>query len=264
MIEMTDHIGHSIHLPQIPNRIVSLVPSQTELLHALGLEEEVVGITKFCIHPTHWFKQKQRIGGTKNINFDRIAALQPDLIIANKEENIREQVNALRSLAPVFTTDVHDLNSACSMIEQIGILTNTANKATALIKTIQEGFSNCQTSIAPPEYSCIYLIWKDPYMTIGGDTLIHDILQRAGLNNLFANRTRYPETSLQEMAALQPPIVLLSSEPYPFKEKHLQELASHLPNSQIHLVDGEMFSWYGSKLQETPAYLLALRQILAG
>lgn len=262
MIRSTDHTGRVITLAQPPKRIVSLVPSQTELLYALGLEEEVVGITKFCIHPDHWFRQKQRVGGTKAIRHERIAALQPDLILANKEENIREQVEALYEIAPVWTSDVGDLNTAIDMIAQIGRLTNRDEKALAIVGSIQERFNTLSQQLNEPVYRVAYLIWREPYMTIGGDTFIHHILQKAGMENVFAAQQRYPATDMATLQQLGPELILLSSEPYPFRQQHVEELAQYLPHARILLVDGEMFSWYGSRLLDTPAYLQQLRASL--
>jgi ABC-type Fe3+-hydroxamate transport system substrate-binding protein len=241
------------------NRIVSLVPSQTELLFDLGLEEEVVGITKFCIHPDHWFRNKARIGGTKDVKFDRVKSLSPTLIIANKEENVKEQVEALAALAPVHTTDISTLEDACNMIQEIGKLTNTLSKAKEIITHIQTGFIKLSAQLQQQSTkTCLYLIWKDPYMSVGSDTFIHDMMLRCKLENVIANQTRYPSITIEQIQSLAPEIILLSSEPYPFKEKHIAELQTHVPGATILLADGEMFSWYGSRLQHSPAYFCGL------
>ncbi len=255
--EYTDQLGNIIKLPLKPQRIISLVPSQTELLFDLGLDEEVIGITKFCIHPNKWFISKPRVGGTKNINIEKIKSLQPDLIIANKEENVKEQIEALQEFAPVWTSDVNNLDEALKMIQSVGEMVDKAEKSRSIINNIKRGFE-----LARPfntELTAAYLIWKEPYMTVGRDTFINDMLQRVGLKNAFSGYTRYPEISLEEIASSQCEVVMLSSEPYPFKEKHISELQSFLPNKKIILVDGEMFSWYGSRLQYAPRYFLQLR-----
>ncbi len=242
-----------------PKRIISLVPSQTELLYDLGLEDEVVGITKFCIHPEHWFRNKPRIGGTKDVKFDRVEALSPTLIIANKEENIKEQVEALASIAPIHTTDISTLEDTYQMIQEIGKITNTSVKAEEIIGNIKEGFRILSEQLqSQTPKTCLYLIWKDPYMSIGGDTFIHDMMLHCKLQNVVTNETRYPSISIEQIQSLAPEIILLSSEPYPFKEKHIAELQTHLPKTTILLVDGEMFSWYGSRLQHSPAYFCGL------
>ncbi len=241
------------------HRIISLVPSQTELLYDLGLNDEVVGITKFCIHPNHWFRKKTRIGGTKDVKFDRVKALSPTLIIANKEENVKEQVEALAAIAPVYTSDISTLVDAYQMIREIGTLTHTSSKAETIIEKIKVSFDMLAEQLAQQApKTCLYLIWKDPYMSVGRDTFIHDMMLRCKLENVMVNETRYPTINPEQIKQLAPEIILLSSEPYPFKEKHMAELQAYLPQTSILLVDGEMFSWYGSRLQHSPAYFCGL------
>lgn len=265
MPEYVDHLNRVVIIPEKPRRIVSVVPSQTELLFTLGLEESVVGITKFCVHPGHWQKKKTIIGGTKNLQLNKILALQPDLIIANKEENAREQIEALAARVPVWVSDVETIEQAYTMIHDIGTITGTATLATALIHSIKLGFQSIHgaetTSALPPTSitpRCTYLIWKDPFLTIGGDTFIHNMLLAAGFENSFAHRSRYPEISIQEIKDSGATHVFLSSEPYPFKEKHLTALKAQLPGIEILLVDGECFSWYGSRMLEFSAYFRQL------
>jgi ABC-type Fe3+-hydroxamate transport system substrate-binding protein len=245
--------------PFVPpaRRIVSLVPSLTELLAHLALEEETVGITKFCVHPHHWFKNKDRMGGTKDVRLNRTLDAQPDLVIASKEENVKEQVELIAQHAPVLLTDIADLQGALEAIEYIGGLCNRRVKAAEMVVEISRRFEALALQV-PANKTAAYLIWKDPYMAAGGDTYINSMMQYAGFTNVFAACSRYPETDLDELAALAPALVLLSSEPYPFGQKHLAELSAHLPHSQIRLVDGEMFSWYGSRLLLAPAYFSSL------
>jgi ABC-type Fe3+-hydroxamate transport system substrate-binding protein len=243
-------------LDYVPRRIVSLVPSQTALLYHLQLEERVVGITKFCVHPPHWKKSKTIVGGTKNIHLETVKKLAPHLVIANKEENVKEQVDALAAVYNVWVTDVHDLQSAIHMIAETGEYTHSPQEAAAIITGITNGFAGIQP-IYPKINSC-YLIWRHPYMTIGGDTFIHDIMERCGLRNIYGNSSRYPEISLHQLRQANCELLLLSSEPYPFQQQHIDELQQQLPGTKILLVDGEIFSWYGSRLLQAPAYLNAL------
>lgn len=258
----TDQLQKEIQLSVLPQRIVSLVPSQTELLAAIGLNEEVIGITKFCIHPNHWFRSKQRIGGTKNVNIEKIRALQPDLIIANKEENVLEQVLELEKIAPVWTSDIHSIEDALSMMQSIGALTGKTAEATLLVNTIEEKRVLLQKQISAKgnRLRVVYLIWKDPYMAAGGDSFIDTMLQACGWENCLKNRKRYPEISLLELQELQPDLVLLSSEPYPFQQKHITELEQVLPGTKFVLADGEMFSWYGSRMAEAFDYFRKMLQ----
>lgn len=255
----TDQTGRTVSIPSGPQRIISLVPSQTELLYDLGLEEEVSGITKFCVHPDKWFRSKTRVGGTKNVKPEMVHQLQPDLIIANKEENVKEQVEELAAHYPVWVSDIHDLNSAMEMVRQVALITNREEKGQLLAEKIEADF--LQLTYRLPRHENIpvaYLIWRHPWMTIGEDTFINDMLIRCGLTNVFAHLKRYPEITVRDLKESGCRWLLLSSEPYPFKQQHIHELQKELPNTKIILVDGELFSWYGSRLQYAPAYFLSL------
>ena len=192
-----DQTGRSISLANTPQRIISLVPSQTELLFDLGLDKEVAGITKFCIHPREWFRTKTRVGGTKQLKMDIIHQLQPDLIIANKEENVKEQIEELQQHYPVWISDVNNLNDAHEMIQQIGSITNKQQQANKIISGIKETFTQLRTT--NNKLQTVYLIWQNPYMTVGGDTFIHSMLEAAGFTNMYENKTRYPEISIEEL-----------------------------------------------------------------
>jgi len=262
MFRSTDQLQKPILLTSVPKRIVSLVPSQTEFLAAIGLDEEVIGITKFCVHPNHWFHSKQRIGGTKNIDIEKVRSLQPDLVIANKEENVLEQVRELEKIAPVWTSDIHSIEDALYMMQNIGALTGKTAEAISLIKTIEEKRVLLQKQInnKKKRLRVAYLIWKDPYMAAGGDSFIDTMLQACGWENCLGNRMRYPEISLSELQELQPDLILLSSEPYPFQRKHIAELEQVLPGTKIILANGEMFSWYGSRMADAFDYFRKMLQ----
>jgi ABC-type Fe3+-hydroxamate transport system substrate-binding protein len=252
---VVDMLGREVTVPEHPKRIVSLVPSQTELLADLGLDEEVIGITKFCVHPDHWFRSKPRVGGTKTVHVDRVAALKPDLIFANKEENVREQIEALEQVAPVWVSDIHTLDEALQMIRQASTLCNKSERGQDIANKIQAAFASFNFSSGK---RTAYCIWRRPWMWAGSDTFIHDLLQRCGLKNVLTASLRYPEMDLAALSTLNPEIVLLSSEPYPFKEKHIAEVQEALPAAKVVLVDGEMFSWYGSRLLQSASYLAGL------
>lgn len=274
-MHVIDQMGRLVVLPNSPQRIVSLVPSQTELLFDLGLGDRVVGITKFCIHPVEWFKTKTRVGGTKDVKLDIIRQLQPDLIIGNKEENKQEDIEQLMQHYPVWMSDIKTLEDAIQMIASVGQITNTENRAGEIIAEIKLGFEKLIPIVGNP--TVLYLIWK-PYMAAGVDTFINEMLTCMGFKNVLnappilrqaqydgrdvtlsvAEASRYPEITNQQITQLQPDYILLSSEPFPFKEKHIAELQVLSPKSNILLVDGEMFSWYGSRLKYAPAYFKQL------
>jgi len=253
-----DQTGRKIAIPDIPKRIVSLVPSQTELLFHLGLDIEVCGITKFCIHPRHWFQNKERIGGTKQLNLDKIKSLHPDLILANKEENFQTDIAKLEKDFPVWVSDVDNLESALSMIGSVGHIVNKSREAEELRMEITEKFLLLNKRETP--ITTCYLIWQKPYMTIGGDTFISDMLSYAGFRNVFSDKTRYPQVTLDQLKEIPFDVLMLSSEPFPFSEKHILEMQLQLPSKTILLVDGEMFSWYGSRMLKSPVYFEQLKQ----
>lgn len=256
----TDQMGRQITLPEFPKKIISLVPSQTELLYDLGLEEQIAGITKFCIHPEKLFRDKPRIGGTKQFNFEKIKALNPDLIIGNKEENEEKQIKELMQLYPVWMSDIKNLEDSLEMINQVGIITNKTVASNLIIDKITTEFNQLKQKTSNLRLKrAAYFIWRKPYMVAGNDTFIDHLLEICRFENIFKNKQgRYPEISETELKKEKPEVILLSSEPYPFKEKHIRELQHLLPNSEINLVDGEMFSWYGSRLKYAPGYFKTL------
>ncbi len=259
---LTDARGHQLHLDRSPRRMVSLVPSQTELLAYLGLDETVVGITRFCERPEHWQDEKAIVGGTKEVDIERVRALDPDLILANQEENTAADVDALNDIASVFVTEVKTVTGALDMIRTVGTLTDTSAQTSTLAGKIISRFSDL------PDFSPIraaYLIWREPYMTVGGDTFIHDVMSWGGFENAYADQTRYPEVSLDELADADLDVVLCSSEPFPFhqKDEFTKPLRDALSDTPIELVDGQPFSWYGPRLLDTPDYLQERREQLS-
>ena len=259
MHQYIDQMQRQVEVPEKPRRIVSLVPSQTELLYSLGLEEEVVGLTKFCIHPPKWRKEKQVIGGTKKFHLDKIRELQPDLIIGNKEENYQEGIEALEKEFPVWMSDIFTLEDALQMMRQLGSMTGRGAKAEALARQVEEGFKKLHPL---PQLDVLYFIWQKPYMAVGGNTFIDEMLQRCGFRNMLADRPRYPELSEEDIRQLNPRLILLSSEPFPFKEKHMARFEALCPEARVLIVDGEMFSWYGSRLLQAVPYFEQLQQAI--
>ncbi|MCJ7935214.1 MAG: helical backbone metal receptor [Chryseobacterium sp.] len=235
-------------------KIVSLVPSITEALFDLGLtENEIVGRTKFCIHPQDKIKNVAVIGGTKNINIDKIKALQPDLILANKEENNKEQVEALMDDFKVIVTHVETIEDNYYLLKTLGILLGKEDRAQFFNLKIYDILN--QAKLETP-VKAAYLIWKNPYMTIGNDTFIHRILSEIGFENIFKNQTRYPEIQTEDLADAE--VVMLSSEPFPFREKHIEELREFYPDKKMIIVDGEAFSWYGTHIAKCENYFKEL------
>lgn len=250
-------MNFTIRLESSPCRIVSLVPSQTQLLHYLKLEDEVVGITKFCIQPDVWFRSKTRVGGTKSIDIEKVQSLNPDLIIGNKEENSIEDIEALKAIAPVWMSDIYTLDDSLEMIRSISEITGKQKIGNDLVSKITNEFNALEQYLEGIDINgktALYYIWKEPYMVSGINTFVDEMLSKCGLINA-TNIERYPEI---DAADYQPDFVFLSSEPFPFKEEHVADFQLKYPNSKIVLVDGEMFSWYGSKLEKVPFYFRKL------
>ncbi len=251
-----DQMGNGFRIFEPPQRIVSLVPSQTELLFDLGLDEQVVGVTKFCIYPKEWRSSKSIVGGTKNFNFNVIDQLKPDLLIGNKEENYQEGISKLQQNYPVWMSDITTLGDAMTMIRSIARITNKKHEGIEMIGKIHLAFNSL--NIIKP-LRTLYLMWRDPWMGVGNKTFINSMIEKIGLKNVLESSERYPELSVNQIKELNPSIVLLSSEPFPFSEKHTNEVRKILPNARILLVDGEMFSWYGSRMAKAPNYFNSIQ-----
>lgn len=253
MLNIYDQTGRLVQIPSHPRRIISLVPSLTELLFDLGLDQEIVGVTRYCISPPEKVAIRVKVGGIYQLNFQLIDSLQPDLIIANKEENDRQEILRLQERYPVYVSDIHSLQDAFRMIADLGILTDRIAAANQIITEIEGGFSRIKPQIT---FSVAYLVWKDPYMVAGGNTFINDLLKHSGFDNVFQDQARYPQVSPERIGQAQ--VILLSSEPYPFNEQDVKAFNKQFPASQVFQVDGAMFAWYGSRLRYTPGYIIQL------
>ncbi|WHY78375.1 helical backbone metal receptor [Neobacillus sp. WH10] len=254
---LTDHLGRQVNISTVPKRIISICPAITETLFALGLEKEIVGRTKYCIFPKEIVENVPIVGGTKEVNVETIRDLQADLILAEKEENTEEIVLALEKIAPVFVLEVQKIDDSYRLIETLGLLTNREQAANRLITSCKKSFDDlsCKQNL-----NAAYVIWRKPYMVVGGTTYINDILNRLGFQNPFEKgELRYPSVTKEELADANLDVLLLASEPFPFQEKHIAEFQSFLPNTKILLVDGEMF-WYGAKMLIAGAYLEKLKK----
>jgi ABC-type Fe3+-hydroxamate transport system substrate-binding protein len=250
LIKVTDDLGTTLIFPRSPQKIVSLVPSLTETLVAAGLKSSLAGITKFCVHPKELLKGIEVIGGTKNPRINAIIRLKPDLIFANKEENRLEDITELKQHTQVYVTDISSHQDVVSFIHTLYLIFNTSE-----CKHLMNQIKNLPDYTKRKKISTCYLIWKNPWMTVGKDTFIHHMMEKYGFKNVYETEVRYPEITLESIQVLKPKIIMLSSEPYPFKEKDKAALHKLLPETSIILVDGEMFSWYGSRLLEADEYI---------
>lgn len=261
---MIDQLGRHINCKRVPKRIISLVPSQTELLYDLGLEDSIVGVTKFCVHPKRAIKDKTIVGGTKDVKYDLVKSLNPDIILCNKEENTKEIVATLGGVTTVHVSDIYTLKDSLALINQYGELFSVENSAEEIIRAINSEWSSFKSFIKnTSEKKVAYFIWRKPWMVAGSNTFIDFLLKENKFTNVFVDKTRYPEISISElMNNKELDYILLSSEPFPFKQKHIEELQNDLPAVKIILVDGEYFSWYGSRLKSAFAYFKELHTVI--
>lgn len=253
-----DQIGNSVDVEFPPSRIISLVPSQTELLFDLNLDEEVIGITRYCVLPTHWSKIKAIVGGTKDFDIETIKSLKPGMVLGNKEENTQANVELLRQSVPVWISDINSLEHAVGMIRSIGDLTDRMAEAETIAGEIQISFEQMEPLVCV-NHTLLYLIWRKPWMGAASNTFINDMLMKMGFRNCLQSFERYPVLSELEISALKPDYIFLSSEPFPFTERHKSELLELCPTAEIVFVDGKMFSWYGSHLLKSVNYFRSLR-----
>jgi len=262
MKTVTDQLGTTFALENVPKRIISLVPSLTELLYEMGLEENIVGVTKFCVHPFHFKTTKISVGGTKQVHYEKIEALQPDIIICNKEENTKEMIEELTKICPhVFVTDIISIQDCLDAITTLGVIFNKRTKAKHITDKISFAYQDFQEFIktrSPQKVA--YFIWAAPYMAAGKNTFINTLLEINKFENIYASREeRYPEVIIQKLRIQgDPDIVFLPSEPFPFKDEHAFELGRYTHHAKAVFVDGEMFSWYGSRLIKSFEYFKRL------
>jgi len=256
MLFTLDHLERILKTHAPVNSVLSVVPSLTELLYDLGQESKVVGVTKFCVHPKRARQIKPKVGGTKKLHLEVIKKLRPQLIIANKEENTQSDIEWLASEFTVWVSDINSLHTAIDAIDQISTLLGCTTEGKGLINEINDQFNSLPSL---ETRTAVYLIWKKPYMVAGNDTFINHLMGYAGYDNMI-ERSRYPQVDMQELQRLSPQELLLSSEPYPFKQRDQIDLQALLPNTRVRLVDGEFFSWYGSRLKGAPAYFRQLRK----
>lgn len=256
-----DQTGRSIILSSVPQRIISIVPSQSELLWDLGLREELIGITKFCIHPHEMFRTVERVGGTKTLDLEKIRKLKPDLIIGNKEENEKDQIEELQKEFNVWMSDIFNFEDAFNMIQEVGTILKREQAADQIIDQLKKNIPEIKNIFN--HRRVVYFIWNKPYMLAGGNTFINHVLNYTGLINAAEHLQRYPKVSKEELKEMNADFCFLSSEPFPFKEKHQKEIELFLPGVKTLIVDGEVFSWYGSRLLHLPEYLKKLKKNIA-
>ncbi len=264
---INDQIGNKIELKETPKKIISLVPSITETLFDLGLKENIVGITKYCVEPKGLVESIPKIGGTKKIDIEQILSLNPDIVVANKEENQKEQIEELMKYVPVWVSNVVTLDDAMSMISSLGLILGKQEKATELVENMKGSLKEFSEKLTGSKYyakSVLYFIWRKPYMVVGKETFINSVLEMCSLQNIgvkLDSNSRYPKVEPYQLLEISPDLVFLSTEPYPFSERHLPEFQTLFPESVIRIVRGDYFSWYGSRILKAIDYFYKLLEV---
>ena len=257
-MEFKDQIGNTIKLGGKPKRVISIVPSQSEFLWEIGLRDELVGITKFCVHPNEMFSTIERVGGTKKLHIDKIRALKPDLIIGNKEENEQADIEVLQKEFNVWISDIYNFEDSFKMMIELGIILGKETETNSLVSKIKKSLLEIKDIFSNQKVA--YFIWKSPYMLAASNTFIDFVLNYIGLNNSLSGFKRYPELIESALKELKIDYCFLSSEPFPFNENHVKDFKNMLPHAKIFVVDGEVFSWYGSRLLHLNVYIKDLKQ----
>jgi ABC-type Fe3+-hydroxamate transport system substrate-binding protein len=257
-MEFYDATGAAVLLPAPPRRIVSLIPSITEILFALGAGPSVAGCTVYCTEPPEGVATKTRVGGQKNPKLDVIRELGADLVVANVEENVREHVETLRSWAiPVYVTYPRTVAEGIRLVSDLGAVVGLRERGREMAAALEAALDDARRARAGKSARRVfYPIWRQPWMTINRDTYAHDMLALCGGDNVFGqSATRYPEVTLPDVARTAPEIILLPDEPYRFRRAHLADFDAHpdipaVRDRRVHLVDGKLATWYGPRIAE--------------
>jgi ABC-type Fe3+-hydroxamate transport system substrate-binding protein len=265
-MQAVDDLGFKLDLAAAPRRIVSLVPSWTETLFSFGFEAEIIGVTRYCVEPAEAVAKVPKIGGTKNPEIRAILDLQPDLVIANAEENRREDIERLRAGGvAVFTTYPRTVASAVDSILKLGNVVDRPAQAGAMARKIVKSVSEIETGLGAwtkLRFRVFCPVWKNPWIAFNGDTYAHDVLRMLGFNNIYATAgERYPRVTLEEARELRPDFVLLPNEPYEFDAKDVEELKPLLPpplSRRVVLINGRDLHWYGARMADGLKALAAL------
>lgn len=241
-----------------PRRIVSLVPSLTEILFTLGVGDAVAGCTIFCTQPPEGVARTTRVGGEKNPNLELIRELGADLVLANVEENVREHVETLRGWGiAVHVSYPRTVTEGIALVRELGQVVGADARGHALADALEARHRETRARLAGRRAPRVfYPIWRQPWMTLGRDTYAHHMLADCGGDNVFAGRAeRYPTVTLEEVARAAPDVILLPDEPYRFRHVHRGDFAAHpdipaVRDGRIHLVDGKLLTWYGPRIAE--------------
>ena len=251
-MKITDHLNRTVTLSSVPKRVVSLVPSVTETIADMGFASCLVAVTRFCKYPSDVVTTLPKIGGPKKVDIQKIVDLKPDLVVAVKEENDKEQILSLMERVPVFVFDINTIGDSFDMLDRLGAIFNRSEVSARWIRRIQEKMAHYKPGRLAQK--TLYIIWKKPWMAAGKSTFIGSMMQLAGFDNMISGR--YPEIDEKEMSRAE--IILLATEPYHFKASDRAELQAKYPDKEIVIIDGEMFTWYGTHMLQAIDYFAHL------
>jgi ABC-type Fe3+-hydroxamate transport system substrate-binding protein len=242
-VKVFDALGRTLDITRPPERIVSLVPSLTELLYDLGAGARVAACTDYCLYPAFELKSLPRVGGQKDPDLEKLLSLRPDFVVVAKEENLARDVAKLEAAGvPVFVTDVQTVDDALRLPFQLGAALGVPRPTSQALHDGMAAGVEAARRIGPAEpLRALCYVWRDPWIAAGGDTYLSDVLRACGALNVIGDRARYPKVDLKTAQELRPDIVVLPSEPYPFTEADLPSVKNGV------LVDGTVLCWYGPR-----------------
>ena len=249
-LRLTDDVGATLELNRTPQRIASLVPSLSEALWWLGLGDKLVGVTRYCVRPADGFPWAERIGGTKNPDVPRIVGLSPDVVVANAEENRLKDIEELRSAGvPVFVTFPKTVTESAITLRKLGRLVGERERGNEMADAIDRAIDEAHARRASPPLRSFCAIWRKPYMAVGHGTYAQDVLHICGFESVLpVTRGRYPKVTLDDIRRLDPDVVLLPDEPFPFGPEHREDFEGW--RARVVIFDGTLLSWYGPRTPE--------------
>lgn len=261
---LADALGH-VHVPAAGARIVSLVPSITELLCDLGLASNIVGRTGFCIHPADVVAAIPKVGGTKDVNMEKVRKLAPTHLVVNIDENEKPTVDALAQFIPnVVVTHPNTPRDNLALVRLMGGLFGAGEAAERWCQAFESEYAALHALPPGPQRTVLYCIWQDPWMSVSSDTYIAAMLAELGWKlPALDDPARYPRFAWSEALVDEVDAILLSTEPYRFTQAHVDALEKQV-GKPVFLVDGEMMSWYGSRALAGLRYLRQLRAMVDG
>lgn len=258
-----DDLGNELTFEKTPKRIISLVPSLTETLYDLNLEENILGITKSCTHPVHFKHTKTIIGDVKDVEIEKIKDLQPHIVFCNKGENSLETIKKLQEFTQVYVTVVKTIDDSIRLVEKLGLILNRRVDAKLINHKINLKLEDFTQFIKEYDVKKAgYFIGYNPWVAAGDNTFINALLALNKFENIYTNKEdMYPIIEAKKIRLEgDPDFVFFPSHPFAFNDKHIFEMGRFTHHASAVYVDGQMFSWFGSRLIKSFDYFKSLRE----